>query len=997
MTTALYRRYRPETFAEVIGQDHVTAPLRQALRTGQVNHAYLFSGPRGCGKTTSARILARILNCAQNTEASPTDTPCGVCPSCVELARGGPGSLDVVEIDAASHGGVDDARELRERATFAPARDRFKIFILDEAHMVTPQGFNALLKIVEEPPPHVKFVFATTEPDKVIGTIRSRTHHYPFRLVPPDVLLPYLEQLCDAESVPVGGGVLPLVVRAGGGSVRDTLSVLDQLIAGSDEAGLEYAGAAALLGYTQSSLLDDLVDAIAARDGAAAFRVVERVISTGHEPRRFVEDLLERLRDLIVIDAAGDAAGAALRGLPEDQLASMRVQSARLGATELSRSADLANAALTEMTGATSPRLHLELLMARLLLPAADDASTGLAARLDRLERGLPAGPAPVAAPAAASPATAATPAPERPSLGGVSGAAAARAALAAHRSGGSASSPASPDAARPAPRDDAGASAAGPLAAPAPAEPVASVPAASAPAVAAVPAGPAPTTSAPVPAEPAPAEPEPAPAEPAPAPAEAADSEPVVGGPAPTGAARVVASDEPGGPDRTTDEQTTADAGAILPADPALADPAVVGGEVAVPEAARAALDAPVEDAPFVPAPSGVSGETETLRRRWPEVLDTVRSLRRVTGALVDPNNAQVAELDATTLRLAFTTPELANTFRNGPHADVVARAVRETLGFDVRVEASAGEGGGGPAGHGSAGRAPSQRPAAPRSGSGPEVRAPSSRPGAPSGRPAATRSSDDDDQEGHRRATSSAPSAPAPGAAPGGEAQADPDGWVPGEEPEDPWATPAPTERHAPAGRPSSTATDGPDRPARPQEAPRAAPAAPAAPAARAVPSVPGVISPADAAASWGDPAPATAAPSRPAADVEPPAHDEPKDAPAPEAPSSHGAGPDVTEQRRVPAPTTPAAAPAERVRPPVPSGPESAFARAQRLAAAAAAAPRPEPAAAPSGPPPDLYDDLSPDDPDVASSGLVGAPLVAQILGGTVIDEQIDDGRV
>ncbi|WP_129339840.1 DNA polymerase III subunit gamma and tau, partial [Cellulomonas endophytica] len=387
MTTALYRRYRPETFAEVIGQEHVTGPLRQALRSGQVNHAYLFSGPRGCGKTSSARILARILNCAENTPEHPTDTPCGRCESCVELARGGPGSLDVVEIDAASHGGVDDARELRERATFAPARDRYKVFILDEAHMVSTQGFNALLKIVEEPPPHIRFIFATTEPDKVIGTIRSRTHHYPFRLVPPDVLVPFLEEVCATEGVPVGPGVLPLVVRAGGGSVRDTLSVLDQLIAGSDAGGLQYEGAVALLGYTHASLLDDLVDAVSARDGGAAFRVVERVIATGHEPRRFVEDLLERLRDLIVIAASGEAATAALGDLPADALERMRAQAQHLGPAELSRSADLANAALTEMVGATSPRLHLELLMARLLLPAADDSRAGTAARLDRLER----------------------------------------------------------------------------------------------------------------------------------------------------------------------------------------------------------------------------------------------------------------------------------------------------------------------------------------------------------------------------------------------------------------------------------------------------------------------------------------------------------------------------------------------------------------------------------------------------------------------------------
>ena len=363
MITALYRRYRPDTFQQVIGQEHVTEPLMAALRANRVNHAYLFSGPRGCGKTTSARILARCLNCEQG----PTDTPCGVCPSCVDLATGGSGSLDVVEIDAASHNSVEDARELRERASFAPARDTYKIFILDEAHMVTNQGFNALLKLVEEPPPHVKFIFATTEPEKVIGTIRSRTHHYPFRLVPPPVLEDYLRQLCHSEKVEVGDGVLPLVVRAGGGSVRDTLSVLDQLIGGSD-GKVDYEQAIGLLGFTDISLLDQCVDAIAARDGAACFEVVQRVVSSGHDPRRFVEDLLQRLRDLLILAVAGDQAQAALGSLPVDQLERMQVQARALGAGQLSRCADMCAAALGTMVGATSPRLQLELLMARLLV-----------------------------------------------------------------------------------------------------------------------------------------------------------------------------------------------------------------------------------------------------------------------------------------------------------------------------------------------------------------------------------------------------------------------------------------------------------------------------------------------------------------------------------------------------------------------------------------------------------------------------------------------------
>ncbi|QHC73081.1 DNA polymerase III subunit gamma and tau [Rathayibacter sp. VKM Ac-2805] len=394
MVAALYRRYRPETFAEMIGQSQVTDPLMTALRTNRVNHAYLFSGPRGCGKTTSARILARCLNCA----TGPTDTPCGVCDSCVELSREGQGSLDVVEIDAASHNGVDDARDLRERAIFAPARDRFKIFILDEAHMVTPQGFNALLKIVEEPPEHVKFIFATTEPDKVIGTIRSRTHHYPFRLVPPAQMLDYTQELCEREGVHVAAGVLPLVVRAGGGSVRDTLSLLDQLMAGSEAETVEYERAVALLGYTHGALLDEVVDALAEHDSAEAFGAVDRVIQTGQDPRRFVEDLLEKLRDLIVVAATGGAASAVLRGVSQDELDRMAGQSRALGLAELSRIADVVNEALTEMTGATSPRLHLELMIARTLVHGTGAGIAPAAAQEERPRHVAP--PRETAAPA---------------------------------------------------------------------------------------------------------------------------------------------------------------------------------------------------------------------------------------------------------------------------------------------------------------------------------------------------------------------------------------------------------------------------------------------------------------------------------------------------------------------------------------------------------------------------------------------------------------------
>ena len=380
---ALYRRYRPDTFADVIGQEHVTVPLQRALTNNRVNHAYLFSGPRGCGKTTSARILARCLNCEQG----PTAPPCGQCQSCLDLARGGPGSIDVIEIDAASHGGVDDARDLRERAYFAPVASRYKIYIIDEAHMVTTQGFNALLKLVEEPPPHTKFIFATTEPEKVIGTIRSRTHHYPFRLVPPKVLGDYLTDICRTEGVAIDHAAIPLVVRAGGGSVRDSLSVLDQLLGGAGDDGVSYGQAAALLGYTPDALLDEIVDAFAAGDAAGVFRTVDKVIEVGQDPRRFAEDLLRRLRDLIILAAVPEAATNGILDVAADQAQRLQTQVAGLGAGELTRAAEVIAVGLTEMRGTTAPRLHLELMCARVLLPGADLDERGLHARMDRLER----------------------------------------------------------------------------------------------------------------------------------------------------------------------------------------------------------------------------------------------------------------------------------------------------------------------------------------------------------------------------------------------------------------------------------------------------------------------------------------------------------------------------------------------------------------------------------------------------------------------------------
>lgn len=620
-----------------------------ALRKNRVNHAYLFSGPRGCGKTTSARILARCLNCAEG----PTDTPCGKCPSCIELARGGSGSLDVIEIDAASHGGVDDARDLRERATFAPVRDRYKIFIIDEAHMVTSAGFNALLKIVEEPPEHIKFIFATTEPDKVIGTIRSRTHHYPFRLVPPEPLMQYLELLCQQENVPVAPGVLSLVIRAGGGSVRDTLSVLDQLMAGAGPNGLDYELAVALLGYTHASLLDDIVDAVAASDAAVVFKAVDRVIQTGHDPRRFVEDLLERFRDLIIVQAMPESAQAILRGMPADQIARMRNQATNLGAAELSRAADVTNTALTEMTGATSPRLHLELLCARILLPSAEQTERGIAARIDRVERRLN-----YAGDAGTPTVTAAPPAAASPV-----------AAPAVQPAEAPASAPAAPTPVKPA------ASQPAPASAPAPAAPV---PAPEAGAGDAITAPRVSTNDWPVEDRPASGRAQPNAAT-QPAAATEAVPAPAHHGQAPTSKPEPVR--------------------ASTPAPSQAAPPAQAPPQAAPSQAAPQA--APAQAAPQSPAPqpaptgalpaSGGSGDVEALRRAWPDVLQTLTKIKRSTWALVEPN-AQVAQFDGQVLTLAFTTGGLAGAFGRADHSENLRQAIHKTIGIDCQIVAISG-----------------------------------------------------------------------------------------------------------------------------------------------------------------------------------------------------------------------------------------------------------------------------------------------------------------
>ncbi|WP_045562544.1 DNA polymerase III subunit gamma and tau [Streptomyces sp. FxanaA7] len=710
---ALYRRYRPESFAEVIGQEHVTDPLQQALRNNRVNHAYLFSGPRGCGKTTSARILARCLNCEQG----PTPTPCGECQSCQDLARNGPGSIDVIEIDAASHGGVDDARELREKAFFGPASSRYKIYIIDEAHMVTSAGFNALLKVVEEPPEHLKFIFATTEPEKVIGTIRSRTHHYPFRLVPPGTLREYLGEVCGKEKIPVEEGVLPLVVRAGAGSVRDSMSVMDQLLAGATDEGVTYAMATSLLGYTDGSLLDSVVEAFAAGDGAAAFEVVDHVIEGGNDPRRFVADLLERLRDLVILAAVPDAIDKGLIDAPVEVLERMRAQAGVFGAAELSRAADLVNEGLTEMRGANSPRLQLELICARVLLPATYGDERSVMARLDRLERGVnfSAGgvapamgyvPGPDAHGGAAPPMGMAPQAPQAPHVAQVpvaaqvppgGGPAAARAAV---RGAGAGSGPGSPGGAAPAggpmPGQGQGPGAtsspgsglgtgsgsdaygsggtAGGQAGPggggptgAPAAPHAGAPAAQAAAASGAPAGPPPT---------APAHAQPGGTGSAPSPQPSTPGAPSGAAPGswPTPAAA-------GGGRRPGGWPTAAPAGGSAPTPgPAAPAPSAAPPAYAQPGPPAAAQ---VPTAAYNPAPGGPDPRT-----LWPNILETVKNRRRFTWILLS-QNAHVAGFDGTTLQIGFVNAGARDNFASSGSEDVLRAALAEQFNVHWKIEA--------------------------------------------------------------------------------------------------------------------------------------------------------------------------------------------------------------------------------------------------------------------------------------------------------------------
>ncbi|NYJ35155.1 DNA polymerase III subunit gamma and tau [Nocardiopsis aegyptia] len=733
MSIALYRKYRPATFGEVRGQEHVTDPLRQALRSGRINHAYLFSGPRGCGKTTSARILARSLNCAEG----PTPDPCGVCDSCVALAPDGGGSIDVIEIDAASHGGVDDARDLRERAFFSPVSSRYKIYIIDEAHMVTREGFNALLKLVEEPPPHLKFVFATTEPEKVIGTIRSRTHHYPFRLIPPSTLKELFEDLLKEEGIAYDPAALPLVVRAGAGSARDGLSVLDQLIAGSGEDGITREGAVSLLGYTDSSLLGEMVDALGARDGAAVFGLVDRMVEGGHDPRRFTTDLLERVRDLVILAAVPDALDKGLINVAAEAADQMKQQAARMGPAELTRAADILNQGLTEMRGATAPRLLLELMCSRILLPGTDgDQGVALLARLEQMERRVASGAiAPAAQPTAVAPATAAA-------------------------------------------------------AAPAPA------PAAPAPAPSTAPAVPA----APTPAAPA-AQPDPAPERPAPAPARPQADPAPQARPEPTG--------EPDG---------WSDAPRSRAAEP--------------PSRAAAQPQA---------APSGGALDLGRIQAAWSQVLEAVKGRRRFTWMVLSGSDVRPVGLEGNAVLLGFSRPNEAKGFTNSGSDQVVAAAIQQVLGVEVRVAPSGGGGNGGaPARR----PEPAARPVEPTGWDTPAAPAPQS---APEPAPAAERAADPEP------APSPAPvDGPAPDQAPSRPTGPPADRIVTGltEPPPDPFedaAAAPPPEYSSPEPAPSRPAA--PER--RPDPAQRPEP-----------PSAPGA--PGASGGSTGRPAPAPGGPS-------------------------------------------------------------------------------------------------------------------------------------
>ncbi|KOX32528.1 DNA polymerase III subunit gamma/tau [Saccharothrix sp. NRRL B-16348] len=684
---ALYRKYRPATFGEVVGQEHVTEPLRTALAAGRVNHAYLFSGPRGCGKTSSARIMARSLNCVQG----PTPDPCGECNSCVGLAPNGPGSVDVVELDAASHGGVDDARELRDKAFYAPAESRYRVFIIDEAHMVTTQGFNALLKIVEEPPEHLIFIFATTEPDKVLPTIRSRTHHYPFRLIPPSSMRALLERNCAAEGVAVDPSVFPLVIRAGGGSARDTQSVMDQLLSGAGPEGVRYDRAIALLGVTDVALIDDVVDGLANGDGSAVFGTVDRLVEAGHDPRRFASDLLDRLRDLVLLHAVPDAAERGLVSAPDDELAKMTAQRDATRPATVTRWAEILHQGLTEMRGSTAPRLLLELVTARMLLPSVGDVESGLLQRVEQLERhGPPAG----GAPAGSAPDTRF----QRPSQ--------------------RAAEPAAPATQAAAPQAQAAA----------PARPAETTPPAAAPS--APPGLPTPPVLRSAAMRSAGGD------QGTPAPAHAGGSDVDQSG-------RVAPPpDEPQGRPSAAPPAAPPSAGAPSPDEPqgrppVAAPPVAAQSPDVHPPAGNAGVPSPAADQPAAPAASSGGVDAVEVRRRWSELLGVVRGTSRSTEAML--TNATVADVDGTTVTLTHTSAPLARRLAEPRNADAIAAAFAQVLGGTWQVRCVHGDAASAPARQ--AAQKP-QRPAVTRPSQAQpagQTRQPEPTRPAPSGRPPA------------------------------------------------------------------------------------------------------------------------------------------------------------------------------------------------------------------------------------------------------------------